>query len=167
MKNLRVIRDSDIGSNSPEAKLYRERRAARALVFDREGNIALLHATNKSYHKLPGGGIETEEDVVQALKRECLEEIGCNIENIKELGLIEEFRNDFNLHQISYCYTADLDGEKGQNQLEEDEVADGFEPVWMNPDEAIKTLESERTSIENYEGKFICLRDLTFLKEFA
>ncbi|MEA2701571.1 MAG: hypothetical protein QOE22_280 [Candidatus Parcubacteria bacterium] len=37
----------------------------------------------------------------------------------------------------------------------------------MNPDEAIKTLESERTSIENYEGKFICLRDLTFLKEFA
>ena len=43
-------------------------------------------------------------------------------------------------------------------------MADGFEPVWLSLEEAIKTLESE-DSIEDYEGKFIHLRDLIFLKE--
>jgi hypothetical protein len=48
--------------------------------------------------------------------------------------------------------------------LDEGERADGFEPVWMSLEEAIKTLESE-VGIEDYTAKFMCLRDLTFLKE--
>ncbi len=164
MKTIKTIRDTDVGSDTSNPEKYEERRAARAIVFDKENKVALLHATKKGYHKLPGGGIEAGEDIVEALKRESLEEIGCNIENVKELGIIEEYRNQFVMHQISYCFIADLAGEKGQNHLEEDEVADGFEPVWMSLEEAIKTLESEST-IAHYEGKFIRLRDLTFLKE--
>ena len=163
MKTIKVIHDIDIGSNTPAPEKYEERRAARALVFDRERRVALLHATNKGYHKLPGGGIENGEDIIEALKRECLEEIGCSIGNVKELGIIEEYRNGFKLHQLSYCYTADLVGEQGQNKLEEDEAADGFEPEWMKLEDAIKTLESE-AGIEHYEGRFIRLRDLIFLQ---
>jgi ADP-ribose pyrophosphatase YjhB (NUDIX family) len=164
MKPIKVLRDSDVGSNTPDPSEYVVRKAARALVFDRQGRVALLHARNKGYHKQPGGGIEEGEDVLQALKRECIEEIGCNIENVQELGVIEEFRNNFKFHQFSYCYTADLLGEQGQNQLEEDELADGFVPVWMSLEDAIKTLESE-TEITNYDGKFIRMRDLFLLKE--
>lgn len=164
MVTLKVIRDTDIGSNTPDPEHYEERRAARAIVFDGERKVALLHATKKGYHKLAGGGIEEGEDIIEALKRECLEEIGCNIGNVKELGVIEEYRNDFKLHQISYCFIADLVGEKGQNKLEADELADGFEPEWMTIEDAIRALESE-ASIEHYEGRFIRLRDLTFLKE--
>lgn len=163
MNVIKIIRDNDIGSNIPNPDKYEERRAARALVFDKDGKVALLHATNKGYHKLPGGGIEEGEDIIEALERECLEEIGCHISNPKELGVIEEYRNGFKMHQTSYCYIADLAGEKGQNHLEEDEAADGFEPEWMALDEAIKALEAEAT-IEHYEGKFIRLRDLTFLQ---
>jgi ADP-ribose pyrophosphatase YjhB (NUDIX family) len=163
MKIIKVIHDTDIGSNTAAPGKYKERRAARALVFDQAHNVALLHATKKDYHKLPGGGIEEGEDIAEALKRECLEEIGCNIGNIKELGVIEEYRNDFMMHQLSYCYVADLVGEPGQNCLEEGEAADGFEPVWMSLEDAIKTLEGE-AGIEHYEGKFIRLRDLSFLQ---
>src|SRR3990167_2065115 len=103
MKILKTIRDKDLGLDFQNPSVYeREREAARAIVFDKDNNIALLHATNKSYHKLPGGGVEKGEDIIQALKREVLEEIGCEIDSIKELGIIEEYRNKFSLHQLSY-----------------------------------------------------------------
>lgn len=164
MKTIKTIRDVDLGQNISAPQVYTERRAARAIVFDSEKKIALLHVTKKSYHKLPGGGIENGEEIKSALQRELLEEIGCAVENICELGIVEEYRNKFELHQISYCFTADLVGEKGQNQLEESEIADGFVPIWVTLEEAIKIMESE-TGVENYEGKFITERDLTFLKE--
>ena len=164
MKNLKIIKDSDFGLDHAAPATYKEREASRAIVFDMDGNVALLHATKKHFHKLPGGGIEKGEDINVALKRELLEEIGCSADILRELGSIEEYRNKFGLHQISYCFIADLAGEKGIPNLEEDEIADGFEPVWMNLEDAIKTLESENT-VEDYEGKFIQSRDLTFLKE--
>jgi len=164
MKNLKIIKDEDLGLNNPAPAVYKERVASRAIVFDKEGNIALLHATKKNYHKLPGGGVEEGEDIISALKREVLEETGCSIENIRELGAIEEYRNKFELHQISYCFLADLAGDKGIPNLEEGEIADGFEPVWITMQDAIKTLESE-ANIEDYQGKFIQVRDLVFLRK--
>lgn len=165
MKILKTIRDKDLGLDFQNPSVYeREREAARAIVFDKDNNIALLHATNKSYHKLPGGGVEKGEDIIQALKREAIEEIGCEIDNIKELGIIEEYRNKFSLHQLSYCFTANLKGEKGTPQLEADELEDGFETVWLNIDDAIKTIENEK-DLEHYDGRFITRRDLIFLRE--
>jgi hypothetical protein len=57
-----------------------------------------------------------------------------------------------------------LDGQKGATHLEEDEIANGFEPVWVSIEDAIKILESE-APVEDYEGKFIQLRDVTLLRE--
>ena len=163
MKNLLTIRDADVGVQTPLPTTQQERRASRSVIFDAEGNIALLHATKKNFHKLPGGGIEDYEGIEQALRREVLEEIGCEITNIRELGSIEEYRQRFALRQISYCFIADLAGAKGRPQLTEDEVSDGFETVWLILDNAIETIERE-APVEDYEGKFIQLRDLTFLK---
>ena len=166
MNILKTIKDEDFGLNNPTPATYRERKASRAIVFDKDKKVALLHATKKNFHKLPGGGIEEGENTADALARELLEEIGCSADNIRELGIIEEYRNKFNLHQISYCFLADLVGDKGIPNLEEDEIADGFEPVWMSVKDAIETLESE-INVQDYEGKFIRLRDLTFLQKVA
>lgn len=166
MKLLKTIRDSDVGAGFPDCAVQQERRASRAVVFDADNNVALLHATKKHFHKLPGGGIEQGEDVEAALRREISEEIGCMIKNLRELGMVEEYRNQWALHQTSYCFLADLDGAKGAPHLEKDEIADGFETRWISIDEAIKILESE-APVEDYEGKFIQLRDLTLLKEAA
>jgi len=164
MKTLKTIYDTDVGYNNPEPETYKLRSAARAVVFDADKKVALLHATKKSYHKLPGGGIEEGEDMETALKRELLEEIGCKANNLQELGIIEEYRNGFQEHQTSYCFIASLVGKKGTNDLEDDEIAHGFEPVWMDLKTAIQTLEGEINN-ENYEARFMVLRDLTFLKE--
>lgn len=163
MKTLLTIRDQDLAFVNPFPEVYRERRAARALVFDEAGKIALLHVAKRNYHKLPGGGIEAGEDIERALQRELQEEIGCSAKNIRELGVVEEYRQKFSLHQISYCYLAELDGAKGNPHPEESELADGFQPVWLSLEEAIDILESERR-VDDYEGRFICRRDLTFLR---
>ncbi len=160
---LKVISDADFETGVPAPLTYEERGASRAVVFDKDKNVALLHVTKWNFHKLPGGGIEEGETIEQALHREVLEEIGCEITNIRELGVIEEYRNGLTLHQISHCFVADLVGAKGNPDLDEGELADGFETVWLSLDMAIQTLEGEAPR-EHYEGKFIQLRDLTFLK---
>ena len=164
MRTILTIRDKDLGFDIPDPLVYEERGAARAIVFDKERKIALLRVAKRYYHKLPGGGIEKGESVEDALRRELLEEIGCSITNVRELGTIEEFRNKFALHQFSYCFLADLVGEKGTPHLEQGEIADGFEPEWLGLEEAIKILESE-AAVEDYQGKFIQKRDLAFLKQ--
>ena len=164
MKLLRTLRDSDIGSNALIPVSYPERSASRGVVIDTQGKVALLNVTKKGYHKLPGGGLELGEDAETAFRREVLEEIGCEVTNIRELGMMEEYRNKIALHHLSYCFTADVEGEKGQPSFVGDEITDGFEPEWCDLKTAIEALESEK-DVEDYEGKFIRLRDLTILKE--
>ena len=161
---MMTIRDSDFAMESRISEAYKERRASRAIVFDKENKVALLHVTKKHYHKLPGGGIEDGESMEVALRRELLEEIGCSVGNVRELGIIEEYRNISPVHQLSYCFLAELVGEKGVRHLEEGEIADGFETVWLSLEDAIKTLEGD-APVEDYNGKFIQKRDIAFLRK--
>jgi len=113
MNYLKTIRD--IGSNVLAPEKFLERKASRAVVFDKEDKVALCHAAKKKYHKLPGGEVEEGEDFESALRRELMEEIGCKIENIWELGEIEEFRNGEPLHQSSFASLQTFREKKGSH----------------------------------------------------
>lgn len=142
---------------------YPIREAVRAVVTDQEGRVALLHVTRDHYYKLPGGGIEKNEERSEALQRECLEEIGSAIEIVGEIGPIIEYRKFARLQQVSYCYFAHLRGEKGTPHFMEDEIAEGFEPLWVSYPQAIDYLSmNEATTLEG--RSYIVPRDLTFLK---
>lgn len=142
---------------------YPVREAARAVVMDDEGNVALLHVTNEQYYKLPGGGIEGAEDRHLALQRECQEEIGCNVEVLGEIGMIVEYRKFFTLKQISYCYLAKVKGKKGTPNFTDEEIAEGFEHIWLPYEEALKLISNNvATSLEGRE--YIVPRDAIFLK---
>ncbi|OGF20767.1 hypothetical protein A2316_04130 [Candidatus Falkowbacteria bacterium RIFOXYB2_FULL_38_15] len=165
MKLLLEISDSDIGVGSPERfdKPYRLRKASRAIIFNDKNEIAIQFASKYNYHKLPGGGLDKGENTPEALRREIKEEVGCEIEIGDEIGIIIEYRNQLDLLQVSYCYLAKLVGEVGKPAWEEGEIEEGFESVWMLPDEAIRLLESE--SPNEYKNQFIVKRDLEFLRE--
>ena len=158
MKLLREIKDKPF----PKNKKVGFREASRAVLFDNNNLIPILFVSKENYHKLPGGGAEEGEDKIQAIIRESLEETGCEIEVTGEVGKIEEYRSEFNLLQISYCYLGRVT-KKGKPHLEQEEINEGFKLVWLTLDEAIKTLENDKP--QNYEGVFIQKRDVIFLKE--
>ncbi|HEU5121582.1 MAG TPA: NUDIX domain-containing protein, partial [Candidatus Saccharimonadales bacterium] len=141
---------------------YSSRQAARAVVFDSEGHVALLHATNRRYYKLPGGGIDEGEEPLQALERELREEIGSKAEVTHTIGTILEQRYYWNMTQLSYCYIAQQIGEKGDPELTESEREEGFELIWAKDiNEAIRLLESSvKTADKNDLGiAFMRMRD--------
>jgi 8-oxo-dGTP pyrophosphatase MutT (NUDIX family) len=160
MKQIALINLENISEQ--EAAGYKTRGAARAVVFDEAGLIALLHATKYDYFKLPGGGIEKDEDPVTAMKRECREEIGCDVEVTGELGMIVEYRKKFGLKQTSYCYIAKLVGKKGTPQLMEDEIEEGFQTVWLPLEDALNRVKESQRDV--YEAQYMVARDTAFLE---
>ena len=156
MKLLKTITDKKL------KKGFGVREASRAVLFDKNNLVPILFVSKYRYHKLPGGGIEKDEDKLKALAREIKEETGCTAEITGEIGVIIEDRFEFNLKQTSYCYFGNVTG-KGKSDLEQSEIDEGFELVWMTLDEAIKKCKKDKPT--NYEGKFIQERDLTFLQE--
>lgn len=165
MELLCTLRESEIypGSVDADSTEFSERKAARAVVFNDMGQVALLKVGNKGYHKLPGGGIEGGEDATRALERELLEELGAEAEVRKDIGQIIEYRDQHQLRQISYCFMAKQIGELQPPAYTDEELADGFSIIWSsNLDEAITLIEQDTPS--DYSGHFIVARDLILLK---
>jgi len=125
--------------------------------------VAILHASKNGYHKIAGGGIESDEDIKIALAREIKEETGCTATIGKEVGIIIENRDDTQLFQISYCYLAKVK-KYGEPEFTNSEKSEGFKLEWMTLSNAIKTIKKEKSQ-RVYEAKFITVRDLTFLEE--
>ncbi|MFM2424015.1 MAG: hypothetical protein RLZZ70_404 [Candidatus Parcubacteria bacterium] len=162
MKKLGIVNPRNVTED--EVLAYKLREAVRAIVFDADKKVALLKVSRDSYFKLPGGGVEEGEDFETALKRECLEEIGCEIMNVSPLGYTEEYWKEDTEKQISYCYLAELNGQKGIPDLTQSEKDRGFETVWMTVGEAITILESCKPT--QWEGDYIPQRELIFMREF-
>ncbi len=167
MNLILTIKEQDFISDCPtvDTSSFRKREASRAVLIDKDKKVFLLNVSKHGYHKLPGGGIDDGEEIVEALERELMEEVGCKAKIISELGSIVEYRNfeDGGLEQTSYCYLANQSGQQVESSLEEGELAEGmFEVKAGNIDEAISLLVNDRP--DNLEGQFIQRRDLAFLK---
>lgn len=155
-KDVKIEKERDINS-------YKIRRAARAVLFNDKNEVAYQFVSKNNYHKLPGGGIEKGESIEDALRREVREEVGSEIKDIKSLGVIIEYRSRWETLQISYCFIARTDGEIGEPNFDKFEIEEGLESHWGKLEDLIKLIRNDKP--EDYMGKFIQLRDLTFLKE--
>lgn len=145
--------------------LYTDRHAVRAIVYNpTTKHIALIHIAKGNYYKLPGGGIEVDEDHLEAIKREIFEETGCEVavENHTCFARSEEWRND--LHQVSFGYTTILVDETGQPELTDLESSEGLSHSWVPIDHAIGIMRDAQPSSDL--GMFIQERDLFFIETF-
>lgn len=113
---------------------------------------------------LPGGGINPGEQHEMAVLREMQEETGGLVKIRSNLGCVattEEYRND--LHQMSYCYVADVVDDSGCPSLTEDEVNDGLGHLWLSVDEAKTRMTEAEPRWEL--GLYIKERDIYLLDE--
>lgn len=146
-----------------KSKDFENRTAVRSVLFDTTGHIALMRVSKKDYYKLPGGGVDEGETLEAALNRECLEEAGCEAEILQEIGQVDEIRGMHRLIQTSFAYIAKVRGEKKVPELTESEAADGFEVVWLSPDEALTKLRASSTVHDH--SSYIVPRDIAILEK--
>lgn len=154
-------KDFDPSTSIGDANEYRLRRASRG-VLKRNNTIALINITGDNYHKLPGGGIETDEILEEAFKREILEETGCEC-SIKDYGGITiEYRKEAKTLQISYVFFAEVIGEPGEVKFERREIEEGSKLEWVPLDEIDAVMSAGNPT--RYSNKFIHKRDTNILK---
>jgi len=92
------------------------RNSAKALIV-REGRLLVIHLTDGEgdWYGLPGGGQERMETLHEAVRRECREELGVDVE-VHELLFIREYlsiNHEFanfepDEHQIEFMFRCSL-----------------------------------------------------------
>lgn len=148
-----------------EAKQLRHRRAVRGIVYDKDGNVAMIHAKNDGYFTLPGGGVDPEETFEQGIIRECKEEIGCVVEIIRYIGTTVEYRKDDGFLSESSGYLLNVVGPKGSPRFigDESDAEKNSVVEWITIDDAIKAMETIPWPPKLYFQNIIS-RDIIFLK---
>lgn len=172
MACIKVLKDEDFGLKSVEFNNPRMRYGARGIIICNDGRIAIFNKSNKNEYKLPGGGIDAGEKPEEAFKREALEETGCEIEIIDELGTIEEHKSLDNFKQISYVYVGKVVRDSGKLDLTEKEKDEGARLLWVTIEEGLSLIkncynELKESKYENlYHTKFVVLRDRYILEYY-
>ncbi len=140
------------------------RCTARAVLKNREGKYAVMHARRFDLYSLPGGGIEEGESPVEALRREVLEETGCECSNITELGIVKENRASLDFTQISYYYVVETLAVTLTPELTRGEKLNGTSVHWCGLEEVVRLISSpEHTTVQR---KYLQARDVAALNEY-
>ena len=134
------ITDSCIGEKEKEMNKPKVRLGARGIVIREDGKIAVFNKSNKNEYKLPGGGIEKEEEPEDAFKREVLEETRCEVEIVNSLGTTEEYKSQNNFKQISYVYVGKVIEDTNQLELTKKEKDEGGKLLWETPKKALELI---------------------------
>lgn len=172
MEIIFKITDKDFGIEPLDMSNCKLRKAARGIVIREDGKIAIQNKSNKNEYKLVGGGIEGNEDPKIAFQREVLEEAGCEIQIIEQLGVTEEYKSLQNLKQISNIFVAKVTKDIHKLNLTEKEKNEGAKLLWVEPTEALKLvtdcydklLPSDYDDV--YDTRFVVLRDRKILEYY-
>ncbi|UYZ23987.1 NUDIX domain-containing protein [Mesobacillus jeotgali] len=116
------------------------RNSAKAIII-REDKVLLTKNQDEDgyFYLFPGGGQEHGETIHQTLIRECIEEIGQQIEigqllHIREyIGKNHEYSAvDFNIHQVEYYFNCKVITENHQKPTNPDSLQVGIEWILIN-----------------------------------
>lgn len=135
MELITTITEKDFGRSEKleNRQNYPIRAASRAILFDENSRIALINVTKYGYFKLPGGGVEDDEDISTTLARELREEVGTTaIEVIAELGEVDEYRDAWEVKATHYGFVVRSTGPLTETSRTPKEIAHGMEVVWAN-----------------------------------
>lgn len=104
-----------------------DRSIVRAIVYDDEGFFYFVRADRDDIFakavviETSGGGVEADEDLSEAIKRELLEELGAEVEVVGKIGVVSDYYNLIHRHNVNnyfLCHVVSF----GERHLTEDEI---------------------------------------------
>ena len=156
MEYFSIVKETDLFEGVVEEPVeYKLRPTAKGIVLDEHGRVALL--SNGEHSLFPGGGVEKGETYEEAFIRECIEEIGCKVGNIQELGSALQYSASIAMEYQVTFFIATVSGEKGTPTTKEvGELACVLS--WVAPEEVTRILEDQIPFIrkDDYRAHFNC-----------
>ncbi len=123
---------------------YKERNIVRAIVEVEENKFVFVNIVRDDefgkleYIETSGGGVELNESLEEALKREMQEELGYKIEIIKYLGKIVDYYNLIDRKNINNYFLVRKTGDVNQSLTDDEKNLFHLKRVIMSLDEAKK-----------------------------
>lgn len=128
----------------PYVKTTHVRKVVRGIVFDDEYRIAFMEVKtsdtfgDRDLYETPGGGVEKGETLLEAFRREILEEVGATLDDeIIELGRVIDYYNQIYRKNDNHYYLAHIKS-LGERHLVDYEANWGIGLAFMDIDEAIE-----------------------------
>lgn len=139
---MRLLFEIDTKDYDKNGKAFIRPSARSIIIKDRK--VAMVHSIKYDYYKFPGGGIENDEDKVEALIRETLEEAGLVIvrDSIKEYGYVHRVQKSDHLDveyfvQDNFYFLCTVEDTIEMQQLDDYEFEEQFTLEFVSPEEAI------------------------------
>lgn len=140
------------------------RYTSRAVLKNDKDQYAVMYTKKYDFYLLPGGGIEGDEDKIEALKREVLEETGCTCENMTEIGCVYENRAHCNYIQYSYYYFVKVGNDVKAQNFTDIEIQNKTEVQWHSLEKVIDLIFNQNPGTN--QQKFLQARDVAALKKY-
>ncbi len=134
----------DLKNYHSENSIFK-RSAARGIIA--KGDQYLLIYSKYGEYKFPGGGVESEEDIEEALIREVKEETGYQVieSSITSYGKVLERRKGITadiMEMESNYFLCEVEREVGNRKLDEYEKDYDYQIAWISLSEAINRNKS-------------------------
>lgn len=161
MRRLARITDMEM-LGTPGLSSAAPRLTARAILRNPQGHYAVMYTSGFGIHMLPGGGVEDDESILTALRREIAEETGCRIGTIQPLGYVEENRAHTDYTQLSYYFMVTTPDTEFAPNMTQAEVSHGSRAMWLTPGEAWARISTP--AFDRPQLRFLQARDMAALQ---
>lgn len=149
---------------------YEKRVTVKAVARNEKGQFGFVTNPVHGFYLLAGGGAESQ-DLMMEIKRECVEEIGYEVDVVRGIGRIHEFRDRDAKEYETICFLVGINKKIGKDLRTEDEKNNGLSVVWLESEDAQKILKEQVVKVERgevgfYNTAFNIMRDQLFFAEF-
>ena len=143
-----------------------DRTVVRAIVFDEEDKFYFVKAVRDddfgkaTLIETSGGGVEENEELLDAIKRELKEELGVEVDVVCKIGVVSDYYNLIHRHNINNYFLCKVKS-FGDKNLTKEEMDDfHLSTLRLSYEEACKEYEDRANS---KLGKLISNRELPIL----
>ena len=143
-----------------------DRTVVRAIVFDEEDKFYFVRAVRDddfgkaTLIETSGGGVEENEELLDAIKRELKEELGVEVDVVCKIGVVSDYYNLIHRHNINNYFLCKVKS-FGDKKLTKEEMDDfHLSTLRLSYEEACKEYEYRANT---KLGKLISNRELPIL----